>query len=208
VNEIFDQLLADPTVAAVGVAMGGALLAVWLAAAWWAYADATRRTDNPFAAMLAAAWIIVSSPLLMPLSLGVYALARPQLTAAEKRTRRLTAELVNELDEAAADGCLSCGATVEPEWLRCPACTTWLALPCASCGAWSERTLTTCPYCAAEERGEPTVERPAAAPATARQRRTRRRLQAVGPGRQGMPRPDQRRPAVPRRRAGVPVAGR
>jgi hypothetical protein len=113
VKDILDQVLADPTVTAIGGAIGAALVAVWLAAAWWAYTDAARRTDNTVAALLVAAWIVVSTPLMVPLALAVYALARPQQTAAEKRTRRLAAELVDELDGVAPASCLSCGTTVE-----------------------------------------------------------------------------------------------
>ena len=58
-DQFFDQFVADPTVTAIGGAVGAALVALWLAAAWWTYSDAMRRTDNMPAAMLAAAWIIV-----------------------------------------------------------------------------------------------------------------------------------------------------
>ena len=74
----------------------------------------------------------MSTPLLVPMSLAIYALARPQQTAAEYRTRRLAHELVDQLENSAPDSCLSCGSTVDPGWLRCPSCTTWLALPCAT----------------------------------------------------------------------------
>lgn len=201
-DQIFDQVFADPTVIAVattvGTAIAIALVALWLAAAWWGYTDAARRTDSTLAALLVASWIVVSTPFLLPLSLSIYALARPQHTASEHRTRRLAAALVDQMEADPAGRCLSCGATVDPAWNRCPTCTTWLALPCADCGTWSARDLAVCPFCGGEERGEPAAERVAAveasepvraAPAAPRERRNRRRARAAGSGRQTVPRP-------------------
>ena len=203
VNEIFDQVLRsfdqvlrDPTVTAIGGAVGASLVALWLAAAWWAYTDAVRRTANTPAAMLAAAWIVVSTPLFMPFALAAYALARPQHSAGEDRTRRLAAELVGALDEIASARCSNCGTTVEEGWLRCPSCAAWLALPCNLCGSWSERTLALCPYCGGEERGEAAVEELEPAPALGRPRRGKRQVRAIGPGRVAAMRPAQRRPSV------------
>jgi hypothetical protein len=204
VDEILGQFLADPTVTAIGAAIGAALVALWLAAAWWAYSDASRRTDSIPVALLVAGWIVVSTPLLVPLSLAVYTLARPQQTAAERRTRRLAADLVDELDELAPVGCVSCGKPVDQAWLRCPSCTSWLALPCALCGSWSDRNLALCPYCGGEERGEATAEVPAPAPAFGRARRGRR-IRAVGPGRPLPARVGQRRSLAPDGRAFEPI---
>jgi hypothetical protein len=158
VNEFFDQVLADPTVTAIGGAVGAALVALWLAAAWWAYTDAARRTDSTPAAMLAAAWVVVSTPIFMPFALAVYALARPQHSAAEHRTLRFATELVDALEELASAGCPGCGSAVEDGWLRCPSCAGWLALPCTQCESWSDRSLAVCPYCGGEQRGPAAVE--------------------------------------------------
>jgi RNA polymerase subunit RPABC4/transcription elongation factor Spt4 len=189
VNDVLDQILADPMVTTIGAAIGAAFIALWLAAAWWAYADATHRTGSVPTALLVAAWIIVSTPLLLPLSLPIYALVRPHESASERRTRRLAAELAGVLDEAAVRGCFSCGYDVDPAWHRCPSCTTWLARPCASCGSWSDRTLDVCPYCGGEERTEPAIETLAPAAAVKRDRRGRRRARPVGPGHNRVPRP-------------------
>jgi hypothetical protein len=208
VTEIFDQVLADPTVTAIGGAIGAALVALWLAAAWWAYSDATRRTDNTPAALLAAAWIVVSTPLFVPFALAVYALARPQHSAGEHRTRQLAAELVDVLEEIASVGCPSCGSAVEDGWLRCPSCAGWLALPCARCGSWSDRSLAVCPYCGGEERGEAAVEALEPAAASSRPRRGRRQPRAVGPSRTAAARPGQRRPSAPDGQPLAPVRAR
>ena len=207
-NDVLDQVLTNPLVTTIGSAMGIAVVALWLAAAWWAYTDAMHRTGNTPAALLAAGWIVASTPLLLPLSLPVYALVRPAESAGERRTRRIASELAGVLEEAAGPGCFSCGSAVDPGWHRCPACTTWLALPCTSCAEWSDRTLEVCPYCGGEERAEPAIEVVAPVAAASRSRRSRRTARPVGPGRSRGPRAQEPRSlpgAVPDARPLAPV---
>ena len=180
--DAFAGFLSDPTVAAIGGALGAALVALWIAAAWWAYTDAARRTESTLAALIAASWVIVSTPLLVPFSLAVYSLARPQQNAADARTGHLAGALVDEIEASAAGACQACGLEVEPGWLRCPRCATWLALPCTGCGTWSEPTLDVCPFCGSEDRDEPAVVPLEPAAAAGRARRPRRVLRAMGPG--------------------------
>src|SRR6185503_4158090 len=213
-EDLIAETLANPLVTGALSAVGIAVVALWLAAAWWAYADAARRTDSALAALTAAGWIVMSTPLLLPFSLAIYTLARPQHTASEHRSRRLVAELVDELDTQAASGpaCPSCALAADPAWLRCPACSTWLALPCASCGGWSDGALDICPWCGHEERSRPAVEsaepelEPAGIPA--RGRRARRALRAMGPGRAVDARPGRRGVAVPETRPLTTARGR
>jgi hypothetical protein len=182
-SDAFADFLSDPMVTAIGGAIGAALVALWIAAAWWAYTDAGRRTESTVAALVAAGWIIVSTPFLVPFSVAVYSLARPQQTAADSRARHLAGALVDEMEASVAGACRACGVEVEPGWLRCPRCTTWLALPCSGCGTWSEPALDACPFCGSEDRDDPAVVplEPAAAP-VGRGRRPRRVLRAMGPG--------------------------
>jgi RNA polymerase subunit RPABC4/transcription elongation factor Spt4 len=174
-TDILHQVLDNPLMPAIGLAVAATAGALWVAAAWWAYRDAAWRTGTSVLGMAAASWIVLSSPLLLPLSLGVYALARPQQTAAQGRSRRLVAELVAQLDATAPGSCPGCAAAIDAEWLRCPSCSTWLAQPCAHCGGWSERDLEACPWCGSEERDAPAVEerRPAAAIGATRKARRR-----------------------------------
>jgi RNA polymerase subunit RPABC4/transcription elongation factor Spt4 len=179
VAHVFD----NPIFPAIGLALAATAGALWLAGSWWAYHDAAWRTGSTFVGLVAAGWIAISSPLLLPLSLGVYALVRPQHTAAQGRSRRLVEELVDQLDAEETTSCPACAAVVETDWLRCPACATWLATPCSSCGAWSERSLEICPWCGNEERDEPSVEerKPAAAIGASRKpRRRQSRRQPAG----------------------------
>lgn len=152
-KDVLDEFLSNPTVHTVGLALLLAGIAVWLAAAWWAYQDASRRKESTLAGFAAAGWIILSTPLVLPLSLAIYTMARPQATASDDRTR----ELMARLNEMAADRptCPSCQASVDPAWLRCPFCATWFALECAACGEWSAAGLDLCPFCGADRESVP-----------------------------------------------------
>ena len=174
--DIVSKALDNPIIPAIGLAIASTVAALWVAASWWAYRDAAWRTGSSILGMVAAGWIVLSSPLLLPLSLGVYVLARPQQTAAQGRSRRLVEELVAQLDATDPGGCPGCQAAIDPAWLRCPACSTWLAQPCAHCGGWSDRELTICPWCGSEERGAPAVEERKAAAAATVARKSRRRV--------------------------------
>ena len=181
-TDFLADILADPTVSAVASAFGIALIALWLAAAWWAYSDAARRTESSFAAFFAAGWVVVSSPLLLPFSLAVYGFARPPVTAAEHRSRALVAEL--GATATLGPACTSCGALVDSSWLRCPECATWLAAPCMGCGEWSDPRLEICPWCGREGHDAPAVENLtplAASLPRSRRARTAARAAASGP---------------------------
>jgi hypothetical protein len=152
-KDVFAELLANPTLHLVGTAILLAVVAVWLAAAWWAYQDASRRTESSLVGFAAAGWILMSTPLLLPLSLAIYATARPQATASADRTQALMAQLT----QIAADRptCPGCHAVVDAEWLRCPFCATWFAMECHACGEWSAVGLELCPYCGADREAVP-----------------------------------------------------
>ena len=174
-TDIINQALDNPIIPAIGLALASTAGALWIAAAWWAYRDASWRTGSSVLGMAAAGWIVLSSPLLLPLSLGVYVLARPQQTAAQGRSRRLVEELFAQLDATDAGACPGCDAATDPDWLRCPSCSTWLAQPCGHCGGWSARDLAVCPWCGSEERGMPTVDEQKPVAATGVRRKSGRR---------------------------------
>jgi hypothetical protein len=157
-TDLLTDALSNPIIPAIGLAVGATVVALWLAAAWWAYRDAARRAGSPYVGLLASAWIVLSSPFLLPLSLAVYGMARPQHTAAEHRSRRLVAQLVDQLEAADGERCPTCRMTIDAAWLRCPSCATWLAQPCSHCGGWSEPSLEICPWCGSEGRDAPSVE--------------------------------------------------
>ena len=177
-SDLIAQALSDPALGAVGTAVAVAGIALWLAGAWWAYADAARRTESSLAGFVAAGWIILSTPLLLPLALATYAFARPQVAAADQRTRQLAFELATTPPRPA---CPVCSEAVDESWLRCPSCTSWLAAPCEHCGAWSDARLEICPMCGSDTREQPFVQGVAGAP-TAAPRARRRRLAWRGAG--------------------------
>ena len=197
-EEIFTDILNDPAVAAIGMALGLAAVALWLVAAWWAYNDAAHRTESSIAAFLAAGWVVLSTPLMLPLSLLIYGFARPQLTAADHRATHLVRELVSNAPPAPA--CTGCGAAVDDSWLRCPTCATWLATPCSACGSWSDPVLEICPWCGSDDRSE--AEVPVLAPqagrgfAHGRRARVAWRSSAQG-GPSVRPQPNRRLPVSP-----------
>ncbi len=193
-SDLIAQALGDPAVGVAGTAVILAILALWFAAAWWAYGDAARRTESSLAGYIAAGWIILSTPLLLPLSLAAYVFARPQVPVADRRTRTLALQLAST---PVRPSCPTCADPVDEAWRRCPTCTTWLAGPCGRCGGWSGATLEICPWCGNEGRERPFVETEAI-PASARARGGRRRVawRATGPTVPRSQRPDGVRPAL------------
>jgi hypothetical protein len=154
VPDILAQVIANPIVDSIALALGVGAVALWLAATWWVYLDASRRTESTFAAFGAASWIILSTPLMLPLAFLIYGYVRPGVSAADARSERLAVALA---ESSVGASCRGCSRSVQLGWRRCPACTTWLAAPCASCGAWSDPTFEICPHCGDEARGEPAV---------------------------------------------------
>ena len=154
-DQLLDTLATDPTVAAIGLALGGTAIGLWFAAAWWTYTDMARRSTSELARLTAVGWVLLSSPALLPLSLPAYLLARPQATVAERRAQRLFQAIEPSFD---AGRCATCAAAVDEEWRRCPACAAWLASACADCGEWSAIDLDSCPWCAADKARATTIE--------------------------------------------------
>lgn len=205
-DEIINDILADPAVAALGMAIGLAAVALWLVAAWWAYNDAAHRTESSLAAFVAAGWIVLSTPLMLPFALLIYGFARPPLTAADHRANALVRELAGTATMAPA--CAGCGEDVDETWLRCPNCATWLAAPCSSCGSWSDPMLEICPWCGSDERDAPSVPVLTPMPGAGFSRNRRDRL-AWRSGAPGTPRirqqPNRRLPVSPDGRLVAPA---
>jgi predicted RNA-binding Zn-ribbon protein involved in translation (DUF1610 family) len=148
VGQTFGELLGHP---AVGVALRFMALYVvilWVASAWWVWRDARSRTTEALVPYLAAGGIIIVTPLLFPLAVVVYRMVRPPLTVAAANSAELQLAMME--DEAAHAECTACGATVEDEWVACPACGTELAVRCAACGRPLELDWSICAWCAAE----------------------------------------------------------
>jgi hypothetical protein len=157
-GDLLARLAADPAVSTILTAFVAAAIALWLLAAMWVHGDAERRTESELIGLAAAAWILLSTPLLLPLSLLAYVLVRPGEAASERRVRELTAAFV--VDSLVTAACPRCGEVIDGAWRRCPTCATWLATPCADCGRWSDAELAACPWCGGADRARPAVETP------------------------------------------------
>jgi RNA polymerase subunit RPABC4/transcription elongation factor Spt4 len=151
IGEFIGDVAALPIVRLVALAIACYTALLWLAAAWWAMQDLRRRHDDPVLPYLAAAMVVLASPVLFPLALVVYLIVRPSSTLGERR--RLALE--ERLDELEAEGgaparCPRCAAPVETDWLRCPTCRSRLGYACAECGRAMGSDWTLCPWCGAQ----------------------------------------------------------
>lgn len=152
-TELLAQFLANPFVTSLLIGLAATVAGLWLAACWWAYRDADRRTGGGVSPFIASAWIFLSTPVMLPLSVAVYTLLRPQEAAGDRRVRGLLASMdQSELD---ASACPRCASPIDPAWRRCPACAEWLGLQCDRCERWAPRDAEICPWCAWTP-GEPT----------------------------------------------------
>src|SRR5919199_1552875 len=164
------------------------LVALWLALAFWTYADARRRVEDPMLVACAAA-----GSLFFPfVGAIVYAIVRPPEYIDDVRERELEiAAAEARLAQVEALSCPHCGFEVEKTFLRCPSCMHKLKEPCTTCGRPLDPRWKICPYCEAEVSGAP-------------RRRTARR--AATPAAERSASPDRAaRPAAPPERAARPA---
>ncbi len=122
------------------------LALLWLAAAFWAFRDAGRRTRNLVAPYVAGAVVILATPVLFPFALLLYLIVRPGETLTEAWERQLAEEAVAD----ASPVCAGCGRRVDGDWLACPACGQRLHHRCASCGRLTGLDWNVCAWCGVE----------------------------------------------------------
>jgi hypothetical protein len=155
-------LMANSAVVMAVQLVGAYLAILWLASSFWVYRDLTRRTRDPISPFFAGALVILFTPLLFPLALIAYRIARPQDTLGERRVGELQQVLL-ELDADRAE-CPRCAYPVEAAWVRCPGCRAPLAATCADCDNPMGLDWTVCAWCAADvpwgvdEQTEPGLE--------------------------------------------------
>src|SRR2546421_11494154 len=149
------------------------LVALWLALAFWTFADARRRVDDQMLVICAAAGAVFF-PFVGAI---VYAIVRPPEYLDDVRERDLEiAAAEARLSQVEQATCPKCGAEVEKTFLRCPSCARKLKEPCASCGRPLDPRWQLCPYCEAE------VPRAAESEGGPRRRPARRSARAAEPG--------------------------
>jgi Double zinc ribbon len=123
------------------------LVVLYLALAYWTYADAQRRIVDPMLVGCATA-----AALLFPfVGAIVYVIVRPPEYLEDVRERELEMEAaearVRELDGTL---CPHCDYRIEPDFVRCPSCLRKLKERCTSCSRPLEPVWTICPYCEAD----------------------------------------------------------
>lgn len=143
---ILGQVLSNPAVTTALTLLAGVTVVAWLLAVAWAFRQIGGRTDNVLARYLAAAWVLLSSPLLLPLSVAVVALLRPHEVAGERRISRLL-ETVRARAEM-APACGACNRAMDERWVRCPDCAAWTGRQCDRCERWAPPDAGICPWCA------------------------------------------------------------
>jgi hypothetical protein len=114
----------------------------WLATIFWVYKDARRRIADPW--LVAMATLLGVVPFLGPL---IYLFFRPPEYIEDVRERELEIAAMEERLGRHELHCPVCRATVEPEFLICPVCTTKLKQACVTCKAPLEPLWQVCPYC-------------------------------------------------------------
>ncbi len=155
------------------------VVVAWLAAAYWAFRDMQARTENPILPYLAAAFIIVFTPLLFPFAVLLYRVVRPQERLGEVYERNLAEEAMLAEVEAIRS-CPGCARRVHEEWIICPTCRTRLNRVCPNCSRLVGLDWSLCAWCGKDfERRDVSPERSALG--SAPERETARRGRAVEP---------------------------
>ncbi len=136
----------SPQVQFVLQAIGIYLIVIWLATAYWAFRDMQQRSDNAFLPYLAAAGIIVLTPIFFVLAVWVYKIVRPHEKIGEVWERNLAEEaLLAEVE--AIHHCPSCEKRIDDEWILCPNCRTRLKRVCPNCSRLVGMDWSLCAWC-------------------------------------------------------------
>ncbi len=159
ISSAFGTFFADPTIQLILRAIGFYIVFIWLATAYYAYRDMSHRTTNPIAPYLAAALIIVFTPILFVFAFVLYRILRPQETVADAQERALAEEaMLVEVERQAH--CANCGRAVHADWIICPTCRNRLRRFCPNCSNLVELEWSLCPWCGKDfERPEQLPER-------------------------------------------------
>ncbi|MDP8905473.1 MAG: zinc ribbon domain-containing protein [Chloroflexota bacterium] len=159
--EVLQRLLDEiarffdsPAVRFVIQAVAIYVVLLWGATAYWAYRDLQTRTTNPVAPYLAAALIILFTPLLFPFGVIIYRIVRPSETVAEANERALAEEAMM-VEIESQPHCANCGRQVHEDWIICPTCRNRLRRVCPNCSRLIELDWSLCAWCGKDfERAE------------------------------------------------------
>jgi RNA polymerase subunit RPABC4/transcription elongation factor Spt4 len=166
------------------------IVLIWLASAYWAYRDMRLRSASAITPYVAAATIIVFTPIFFLFGLLIYRIVRPKETIAEVNERALAEEAMMA-EVASHSQCANCSRPVHEDWIICPTCRNRLRRVCPNCEHLIELDWTLCAWCGKDfERAETAGTAAAFMPSA----RPQPRLQG------GAPRPPAPPPPAPTRR--------
>ena len=142
----FGEFLNSPGVQLVLRAIGLFFIVLWLSVAFWAYRDLQSRTTNPVAPYLAAALIILFTPVLFPFGVVLYKILRPGTTVADQNERALAEEAMM-VEIESQPHCANCARQVHADWIICPTCRNRLRRVCPNCSRLVELDWSLCAWC-------------------------------------------------------------
>jgi RNA polymerase subunit RPABC4/transcription elongation factor Spt4 len=119
---------------------------LWAATAYWAYRDLQTRTTNPVAPYLAAAMIIIFTPIFFVFGVIIYRIVRPSVTVGEANERQLAEEAMM-VEIEAQPHCANCSRPVHEDWIICPTCRNRLRRVCPNCSRLVELDWSLCAWC-------------------------------------------------------------
>ncbi|MFL5642033.1 MAG: zinc ribbon domain-containing protein [Chloroflexota bacterium] len=127
-------------------AVGIYLVILWLATAYWAFRDMQQRSDNAILPYLAAAFIILFTPLFFVFAFWFYKIVRPHEKIGEVWERNLAEEaLLAEVESI--HHCPGCDRRIDDEWIICPSCRTRLKRVCPNCSRLVGMDWSLCAWC-------------------------------------------------------------
>jgi RNA polymerase subunit RPABC4/transcription elongation factor Spt4 len=140
------KILDSPVVKLALEGIAFYIVLLWAATAYWAYRDLQTRTTNPVAPYLAAALIIVFTPIFFLFGVIVYRILRPRETVAEANERALAEEAMM-VEIESQPHCANCGRQVHEDWIICPTCRNRLRRVCPNCSRLVELDWSLCAWC-------------------------------------------------------------
>jgi Double zinc ribbon len=127
-------------------AIGIYLIVIWLASAYWAFRDMQQRSDNAILPYIAAAGIILFTPIFFILAVWIYKIVRPHEKIGEVWERNLAEEaLLAEVESI--HHCPTCEKRIDDEWIICPNCRTRLKRVCPNCSRLVGMDWSLCAWC-------------------------------------------------------------
>ena len=139
--------IVDSPIVQFGLRMIGVYLVIlWLATAYWAFRDMQQRSDNAILPYLAAATIILFTPVFFIFGYWIYKIVRPHEKIGEVWERNLAEEaLLAEVE--AIHHCPTCERRIDDEWIICPTCRTRLNRVCPNCSRLVGLDWSLCAWC-------------------------------------------------------------